>query len=109
YSIEIIACPIVREADGLAMSSRNVYLSAVERKQALVLRRALEAVEDAFGDELRNPAKLRQIAAGVFQKEPAVVVDYIEIVDPETLEPITGRITSAALVAVSAKIAGTRL
>src|SRR5438128_625016 len=79
YPIEIIACPIVREADGLAMSSRNAYLSTSERKQALVLHRALEAVEDAFGDELRNPMRLKQIAAGIFQKEVAVAVDYIEI------------------------------
>src|SRR5438270_10045247 len=62
--VEIVVCPIVREPDGLAMSSRNVYLSPHERKQALVLHRALEAVEDAFGDELRNPVKLKQIAAG---------------------------------------------
>lgn len=109
FPVEIIACPIVREADGLAMSSRNIYLDPAERKQALVLHRALEAVEDAFGDELKNPAKLKQIAAGIFQREPAVVVDYIEIVDPDTLEPLTGQITSRALVAIAAKVGSTRL
>src|SRR5204863_230952 len=85
------------------------YPRPAERKQALILHRALQAVEDAFGDELRNPVRLKQIAAGIFQKEPAVAVDYIEIIDPETLEPITGRITSAALVAVAAKVGSTRL
>jgi pantoate--beta-alanine ligase len=109
FPVEIIACPIVREPDGLAMSSRNVYLSVEERKQALVLHRALEAVEDAFGDGLRNPAKLKQMAASIFEKEPAVVVDYIEIVDPDSLEAITGQIASPALVAVAAKVGGTRL
>ena len=72
-------------------------------------RWALEAVEDAFGDELKNPARLKQIAEGIFQKEPDVVVDYIEIVDPETLEPIAGQITSHALVGVAAKVGSTRL
>jgi pantoate--beta-alanine ligase len=109
FHVEIIACPIVREPDGLAMSSRNVYLSANERKQALVLHRALQAMEDAFGDELRNAARLKQIAAGVFQKEPTVVVDYIEIVDPLTLEPIDGQVNEPALVAVAGKIGTTRL
>src|SRR5438270_1802251 len=93
FQIEIIACPTVRETDGLAMSSRNVYLNADERKQALVLHRVLQAVEDAFGDELRSPARLRQIAAGVFQKEPSVAVDYIEVVNPVTLESIEGQIS----------------
>lgn len=109
FPVEIVVGPIVREADGLAMSSRNVYLNAAERNQALVLHRALQAIEDAFGDELRSPERLKQIAAKVFQSEPTVVVDYIEIVDPNTLEPVTETIHQPALVAVAAKVGTTRL
>jgi pantoate--beta-alanine ligase len=109
FPVQIVVGPIVREADGLAMSSRNAYLNSEEREQALVLHRALEAVEDAFGDELRSAERLKQIAAKVFQSEPAVLVDYIEIVDPGTLEPIQGPIMQPALVAVAAKVGSTRL
>jgi pantoate--beta-alanine ligase len=109
FPVEIVVGPIVREADDLAMSSRNVYLDPQQRKQALVLHRALEAVEDAFGDELRSPERLKQIAAKVFQSESAVIVDYIEIVDPNTLEPLRETIHQPALVAVAAKVGSTRL
>ncbi len=109
FPVEIIVGPIVREADGLAMSSRNVYLSPEQRKQALVLRRALDAVEEAFCSGQVDPTVLHERAHQTFAAEPAAVVDYIELVDTDTLEPITGRIKLPTLCAVAAKIGNTRL
>jgi len=108
YPVEIVACPIVREADGLAMSSRNVYLSADERTSALVLRRSLLRVEELFAAGGRDAAKLAAAGRAVFAKEPQVRLDYFEIVDPDTLEP-AGRITGPALCAVAAYVGNTRL
>lgn len=107
--VEIVVCPIIREPDGLAMSSRNAYLSAEERKRALVLRRALDSVAAAFGTGEQAIAELRRIAQETFAQENQVVVDYIEIVDPETLEPRGRAATGGELVAVAAKVGSTRL
>ena len=107
--VEIVVCPIVREPDGLAMSSRNVYLSAEERRQALVLRRALLAVEQAYGKGERSLAALRNVAEKTFAEVPPVIIDYIAIVDPDTLEPRGAAATGGELVAVAAKIGSTRL
>lgn len=107
--VEIVVCPIVREPDGLAMSSRNVYLSAEERSQALVLRRALRAVEQAYRQGEHSLAGLRIIAEKTFAGEPQVVIDYIAIVDPDTLEPRGLSATGGELVAVAAKVGSTRL
>ena len=109
FPVNIVVCPIVREPDGLAHSSRNVYLSPTERKQALVLHRALTDVETAFNSGTKEARNLWQTADEAFRAEPGVVVDYIEIVDPETLLPITGQIISPTLVAVAAKVGTTRL
>jgi pantoate--beta-alanine ligase len=106
--VEIVGCPIVREADGLAMSSRNVYLSTAERKQALVLSRALKAVEAAYKSGERDAAALAKVAKGVFAVEPAVTPDYIEVLDPATLLPVT-RASGETLIAVAAKVGNTRL
>ncbi len=91
------------------MSSRNVYLLPEERKRALVLSRALRQAESAFLAGERNAAKLRRAMADEFAREPAVVVDYIEIVDGETLLPVEGAAGPGTLVAVAAKVGGTRL
>jgi pantoate--beta-alanine ligase len=107
--VEIVVCPIVREADGLAMSSRNAYLSPEERRQALVLHRALAAARQAYSGGERRLEALRDVARGVFAQEPQVAVDYIEIVDPETLEPRGASVTGDELVAVAAKVGSTRL
>jgi pantoate--beta-alanine ligase len=109
FHVEIVVCPIVREPDGLALSSRNVYLSAAERKQALVLHRALTQVKSAFQHGTTDARNLWQVADDVLRSEPGVVVDYIEIVDPETLLPVAGRIASTTLVAMAAKVGTTRL
>jgi pantoate--beta-alanine ligase len=106
--VEIVVAPIVREPDGLAMSSRNAYLDPQQRKQALMLSRSLHRVEELFQRGKRSAAEL--IAAGqrAFAEEPAVRIDYFSVVDPESLEPIQ-EISHIALVAVAAYVGSTRL
>ncbi len=106
--VEIVICPIVREADGLAMSSRNAYLSPEERRAATVLHRALRAAAERYaGGERRGPA-LRDAARSVLDSEPLAAVDYVSAADPETLaelEAVTGRV----LVSLAVRFGGTRL
>jgi len=108
FPVEIVACPIVREPDGLAMSSRNAYLNREERSRALVLQRSLQKARWLFGDGERSVAKLISAAKEVFAGEPQVVLDYFEIVDPDTLDPVE-RISRRTLVAVAARAGSTRL
>ncbi len=105
---EIVVCPIVREADGLALSSRNVYLSADERKQALVLSRAVRAVEALAARGERRSMTLLEAAGDVVATEPAVQVDYIELVEWGTLLPVDVA-APGSLFAVAAKVGATRL
>jgi pantoate--beta-alanine ligase len=99
--VEIVVCPIVREPDGLAMSSRNAYLSPQGRKSALVLQRSLTEVKRRFDQGERNLANLIEAGKQVLAQEPAVRLDYLEIVDPDTLDPMQ-QLTSSALIAVAA-------
>ena len=108
FPIEIVACPIVREPDGLAMSSRNAYLNRDERERALVLRRALQQTLQQFQAGERSAAKLIFAAKEVFAREPQVRLDYFEIVNPDTLDPIE-YISRETLVAVAASVGTTRL
>jgi len=98
---EIVVCPIVREADGLALSSRNAYLDAKERKAAAVLHRALAAAKRELAAGERDALKLQGVMRRVLEAEPLARVDYAEIVDAETFEPVVriGR-TSYALLAI---------
>jgi pantoate--beta-alanine ligase len=106
--VEIIGCPIVRETDGLAMSSRNTYLTAQERKSATVLNRTLREIKQRFDQGERNSAKLLSAGMEIFQQEPGARLDYLEIVDPETLNSLAA-INREALVAVAAYVGSTRL
>ena len=106
--VELVVCPIVREADGLAMSSRNAYLSAEERKQALVLHRALRSVQDAVASGEWNADRLIEVGKSAIAHEPAARLDYFAIVDPDSLEPVAD-ISRGALVAAAAFIGTTRL
>jgi pantoate--beta-alanine ligase len=106
--VELVVCPIVREADGLAMSSRNAYLNADERKQALILQRALMRVLHEADKGERKANKLIAIGKGVVAEEPAARLDYFAIVDPDSLEPVND-VSRGALVAVAAFIGTTRL
>jgi pantoate--beta-alanine ligase len=106
--VEMVVCPTVREPDGLAMSSRNRYLQQDERKSALALSRALDAMEAmAHAGEHRSG---RLLASGlrVLEAEPGLRIDYLSIVQPDTLEPLEN-VAAGALVAVAAWAGTTRL
>src|SRR5947209_3819617 len=108
FDVRIVVCPIVREQDGLAMSSRNVYLTPEQRKPAIVLYRSLMRVQTLADQGESDAAKL--IAAGkqVIGEQPAARLDYFEIVGNNTLEPVND-IARGALVAVAAYVGSTRL
>jgi pantoate--beta-alanine ligase len=106
--VEISGCPIVREGDGLAMSSRNAYLDPQQRKLAPVLHRSLLKIQQVFNEGEHRAANLIQTGKQVIAAEPSVRLDYLEIVDPDTLECIS-EISGSALVAVAAFVGGTRL
>ena len=106
--VEIVPCPIVREPDGLAMSSRNAYLDLRQRGVALVLHRSLMQVEELFRNGEDASGKLIDEGKQIFQQEPSVRLDYFEIVDPNTLEPVP-QVQKPALVAVAAFLGSTRL
>jgi len=108
FPVEIVACPIVREPDGLAMSSRNAYLNREERGRALVLQRSWQRAQQEFQAGERIAAKLISAAKEVLAREPQVALDYFEIVDPDTLDPVE-RISQKTLVAVAAYVGSTRL
>jgi pantoate--beta-alanine ligase len=105
---EIIVCPIVREPDGLAMSSRNAYLGPEERRAATVLHRTLDAarvaIERGERDALRLTAAMREIIG----REPLARIDYVELVDADTLEPVT-RLHRNCLALLAARFGATRL
>ena len=106
--VEIAVCPIVREADGLAMSSRNAYLDTQQRKAGLVLSRSLREIQRAFELGERDTSKLIETGREVFGKEPSVRLDYLEIVNTETLDPVE-KISEPSLVAVAAYVGTARL
>jgi pantoate--beta-alanine ligase len=106
--VELVIAPIMREADGLALSSRNVYLTAEQRRQALVLRRALLQVASCADSGETAADKLRAAALTVLASEPAARLDYLEIVHPDTLEAVAD-LAQGALVAVAASFGSTRL
>lgn len=108
FDVRIVVCPIVREADGLAMSSRNAYLNPEQRKQALVLYRALMRVQSLADRGESSSARLKVAGEQVMAEESAVKPDYFEIVNRDTLEPVAD-ISSGALVAVAAYVGSTRL
>jgi pantoate--beta-alanine ligase len=108
FGVEIVVCPIVREADGLAMSSRNAYLSPQERKQALMLHRSLERVRALVNGGERDAAALKAGGCNEITLENGVRLDYFEIVNAETLDPVES-VSRGALVAVAAYLGNTRL
>lgn len=107
-TVQIIPCPIVREADGLAMSSRNVYLNPSERKQALCLSQALELANEKIKEGERTAEKLIEVIKNHIASFDLAVVDYIEIVSSKTLRPIS-KIEGDFLIALAVKFGKTRL
>lgn len=108
FGAKVVVCPIVRELDGLALSSRNIYLSAEERKQALVLSRAVQNVERLVSEGERRSGALIEAARLVFAEQPAVRVDYVELVNWEALLPVNTA-APGILFAVAAWVGNTRL
>ncbi len=106
--VDIAVCPIVREPDGLAMSSRNAYLNTEQRQQGLVLQRSLQRVKSAFDAGEPDTVKLAEIGMRTIASEPGVKLDYFAIVDPDTLLPAIS-VSSGTLVAVAAWVGTTRL
>jgi pantoate--beta-alanine ligase len=106
--VEIMVCEIVRETDGLALSSRNMYLNAEQRKQALVLSRSLQKVKAAYAAGEVNAAKLVELGSEVIAAEPAAKLDYFAVVDRDTLVTVNTA-TAGTLVAVAAWVGTTRL
>lgn len=106
--VEIVVLPTIREKDGLAMSSRNSYLNADERRAAPIIFRALSAARDLFAAGTREPEKIKNRIEAILQSGPGVTIDYVELVDPENLALLdTPRNAMAILVAV--RLGRTRL
>ena len=106
--VQLVVCPTIREADGLALSSRNRFLSAVEREKALALSVALESTRELAAGGVCNALELRDELRDRLHDSPGVALEYAEVVDPATLLPITC-VADGALIAVAAKVGETRL
>jgi len=108
YPIEIVICPIIREPDGLAMSSRNSYLNGEERQAALCLSRGLNTARDAFQKGEKKAEKIREIVTSVVNEEQMAELQYVSCAHPETLEELSGEIESC-LLSMAVFIGRTRL
>lgn len=107
--VEVVACDIVREPDGLAMSSRNVYLSPAQRAAAPVVKRALDAAAARWAAGERDAEALRQAVAGVVAGEPLAELEYVSLADDVTLEELEGQVRGLALLSVVVRFGATRL
>jgi pantoate--beta-alanine ligase len=108
FNLELIACPTVRDADGLALSSRNAYLSPEERVRALILVRTLQQMASRIVLGIRGSATLLAEAHALLFTEPEVSLEYLAIVDPDTLLPVT-TVSAGTLIAIAARVGTTRL
>jgi pantoate--beta-alanine ligase len=105
---EIVVCPIVREPDGLAMSSRNAYLNPAERRAATILFRALDGARASISRGERDALRLTAAMRETLRTEPLAEPDYVELVDAETLEPVT-RLRGVCIAMLSVRLGATRL
>jgi pantoate--beta-alanine ligase len=108
YPIDIVICPIVREPDGLAMSSRNTYLDPEQRQAATVLNRSLTAASQAFQAGQCDAEYLRELMTSIIKAEPLARIQYVSCADPDTLQEIEGQVTRA-LLSMAVFIGRTRL
>ena len=106
--LELIAVPTVREPDGLAMSSRNAYLTPQERKAAVILWQALTTAKEMWKKGERNAEEIRKVMSYLIEEEPLAKLDYVSVADPESLEEL-GKIDRGALVSLAVWIGKTRL
>ncbi len=106
--VRILGAPIVREPDGLAMSSRNARLSTEQRGQALALKRALDEAEQAYRDGTTDAEALRELVSGLLRRAPGVRTEYVALVDAESLEPVRTA-GAGTLVALAAHVGDVRL
>ena len=109
FNLELRIMPIIREADGLAKSSRNTYLNPEERQASLVLSRSLQAAQKAFAAGERDGQKLVALVSSQIAAEPMSLIDYVEIYALPELQPITTPLTGRNLLAVAVKFGTTRL
>ena len=109
FPLEMVVCPTVREADGLAMSSRNQRLTPEQRQAAPVLYRALEAARQGFKNGETDAQALRDVMVTVLSGEPLAEIDYVSVADARTLQELEGNIVLPALVSVAVAIGETRL
>ena len=109
FNLEIVVCPIWREPDGLAMSSRNTYLSPAERQAATVLSRALKTAQAAYSAGELSAEALRQVMTHTIQSEPLARLQYVSCADPDTLQELQGALTGRALLSMAVFIGNTRL
>ncbi len=107
-NVRVVVCPTIRESDGLAMSSRNVYLTPEQRKQATVLYRSLQLAKNLYAKGNRNAPEIKQQIAKLIQREPLAVIDYVSIANTETLQELE-TIQGQALVSMVVKLGNTRL
>ena len=105
---QLVVCPIVREPDGLALSSRNVYLKGNDRRSATALYRALDNARSEIAAGQQDTARLLVAIRGIIDAEPGIKLDYAEIVDAETLEPVL-HLRRTCLILLAAYVGGTRL
>lgn len=108
FKVEIVGCPIVREIDGLAKSSRNSYLNKEERTAALVLNKSLKTALNLLKSGERNPSKIKNLIIETIEKEPLAKIDYVEIVDSLNLQSVEN-IDSNILIAIAVYVGKTRL
>lgn len=106
--VQIVVCPIVRESDGLALSSRNAFLNPEQRKQGLILNRSLQQVRAAVEAGESDAQRLIEIGTSAISSEPGAKLDYFAVVNPDTLKPVD-QMVPGTLVAVAAWIGTTRL
>lgn len=107
-NLEIIGCPIVREEDGLAKSSRNTYLNPEERKAALVLNQSLKKGKELLESGFRDAKEIRKVITEIIEKEPLAKIDYVKVVDGLTMQQVE-KIEKEVLVAIAVYIGKTRL
>jgi pantoate--beta-alanine ligase len=109
FPLEIVVCPIVREPDGLALSSRNVYLDPAQRQAATVLHRALQRAVQAFQSGERQAPALRRIMTETIEAEPLARLQYVSCADADSLQELQGPLTRRALLSMAVYLGKTRL